>query len=89
MGLEGNTICLLFPEPGIAEGFPRAGKDQDMNLMIWATNKKQRIGGGTAYHQRVQRLDAQPSGDQKSWSCEDVRINIDTKQMNNQLILPF
>ena len=25
----------------------------------------------------------------KSWSSEDVRINIDTKRMNNQLILPF
>ena len=25
----------------------------------------------------------------KSWSSEDVRINIDKKRMNNQLILPF
>ena len=25
----------------------------------------------------------------KSWSSEDVRINIEMKQMNNQLILPI
>ena len=24
MGLEGIIICLLFPKPGAAEGFPRA-----------------------------------------------------------------
>ena len=65
MGPEGNIICLLFTEPWVPEGFLRAGKGQDMNLMIWATNKKQRIGGGTASNQRVQRLDTQPSDDKE------------------------
>ena len=62
---KGNISCLLFPKPGAAKGFPRARKGQDMNLMIWVTNEKQWIGGGTASQQRVQRLDIQPSGDQE------------------------
>ena len=89
MGPEVNIICLLFPEPGVAEGFSRTGKGQDTNLMIWATNKKQWIGGGTASHQRVQRLDTQPSGDQEKleqWGCQDqYRHKADEQPANSSI----